>query len=67
MQWGDVPTWVSAVTTVVTAIFAVLAARIAKRLYDVEAQRNQQLAVACASFARNNTWSRSRLEKPRLT
>lgn len=42
VQWGDVPTWVSAAGTVMALIFAAVAAVMAKRVYTIESRRDQQ-------------------------
>jgi arabinogalactan oligomer / maltooligosaccharide transport system substrate-binding protein len=44
VQWGDVPTWVSAVATLTALVFAAVAAIYAGRAYRIESERDKQSA-----------------------
>jgi hypothetical protein len=44
-QWGDVPTWLSAIATIIAVVFAVWAARTARSLYLIESRRDEQQAA----------------------
>jgi hypothetical protein len=39
--WGDIPTWVSAVATLIALVFAALAAVAAHRVYRIESERDK--------------------------
>ncbi|TYB94055.1 hypothetical protein FXF53_27415 [Micromonospora sp. WP24] len=41
-EWGDVPTWVGAVASLGALTAATVAARVAKRVYQIESERDQQ-------------------------
>ena len=43
VQWGDVPTWINSVVTFLALIFAAVAALTAKRLYDIESDRDRRV------------------------
>ena len=42
VQWGDVPTWATAVAAIVALIFAAKAASVTKQLYKVEFERDNR-------------------------
>lgn len=45
-DWGDIPTWISSVATIMALIFAGLAALAAQRVYRIESQRDEVAAEA---------------------
>src|SRR4051794_16036071 len=40
--WGDIPTWLSAVATLIALIFAAIAASSAHRIYLIESERDRK-------------------------
>ena len=44
VQWGDVSSWVSAVSTIIALVFAAIAAVVTRRAFGVEVQRDKQQA-----------------------
>lgn len=40
-DWGDVPTWLSSIATILALLFAGLAALVAQRVYRIESDRDQ--------------------------
>jgi hypothetical protein len=68
-DWGDVPTWVSAVTTILALAAAVVAAVIARRLYKIESERDRRTEAdrsAAAEDRRLAAEDRLRAEEDRL-
>jgi len=45
-DWGDVPTWLSSVATIMALCFAALAALAAQRVYKIESERDRVAAEA---------------------
>ncbi|MDQ7909317.1 extracellular solute-binding protein [Phytohabitans sp. ZYX-F-186] len=45
-DWGDVPTWLSSIATILALLFAALAALAAQRVYRIESKRDQVAARA---------------------
>jgi hypothetical protein len=69
IDWGDVPTWVGAITTILAFAAAVVAAKIARDLYRVESKRDQRAEddrAAAAEDRRLAAEDRRRAEEDRL-
>ncbi len=50
-QWGDVPTWINAITTTFALVAAAVAAMVAYRLYQIESSREARTAEDRESVA----------------